>query len=190
MLEAQLNGDKIEKTKSEETLKEWFDTVLPVIVEQFVEVNEKFRRFYVTQDYQLLIKKDKALLDGYGEILDVDSQYFEYSHFVKEDFFKMYNSLDVHSLVGELLEPENSSTKNSLIIRVNFNTFNKSTFQFDNISHLGVYFNDVAYSLWGSSFKEVIKKYNTAPTEAELNTLLKAEANAHLAFIQEKLKGE
>ena len=93
LLEAQLNGDKIEKTKSEETLKEWFDTVLPVIVEQFVEVNEKFRRFYVTQDYQLLIKKDKAILDGYGEVFDIDYQYFEYGHFVKDNILKTYNNL-------------------------------------------------------------------------------------------------
>lgn len=55
----------IDIVKSEETLKEWCENVLPYLAEKFIEVNEKFKGFYVEREYHLLHYTSQKADDDY-----------------------------------------------------------------------------------------------------------------------------
>lgn len=194
LLENQLKAksEKIEKIKSEETLKEWCDTVLPYLAEKFIEVNEKFKRFYVQTSFQLFhyhweMDYDEdgiPFMTSDGEIPTFINETI--THFSRKDFLETITKA-FNKSISILLDERESRLLQLVCFYHIFNRAN--TTNFDYLLNLKISFDQTAYHITGEKTQKTITKlYHQKPTDEEINYLLQAEAKAHLQFIQEQTK--
>ncbi len=194
LLENQLKakGEQIEKVKSEETLKEWCENVLPYLAEKFIEVNEKFKGFYVEREYQLIHPN----FDKYETLAGVifnkgkNNNNLKTTHFTKANFVDKLNimkDVEKHKIT---LYFKQKNLRESFEMICNHKTFNRTDVNITDYNYrLLILFDDNYYHVKGrSSEKSISKLYHQKPTDEEINYILQAEAKAHLQFIQEQTK--
>ncbi len=166
LLDHKLNtADKIAKIKSKETLEEWCKDILPYLVSQFIEMNEKFSRFYV--DRQFIVYYNEKNLGGE----------------IKNEIFSSLNLSAKISIVSQRFDSD------PILLDCTHDTFNRSEIaSFSYTLMIIIRFDKIQYSIIGEkSGKTLSKLYNQKPSSEELNYVLQAEAQAHLAFIDEKI---
>lgn len=87
MLEKELlqKGTKIEKIYSPETVEEWEKDILPILIDKFKEVNQKFARFYKNAEFKLTENKTR----GY-HYLCVSYYFHNFKIFINSNEFMNY----------------------------------------------------------------------------------------------------
>jgi Fic family protein len=184
LLEATLKGtgEKIEVLKSKETLESFFETVFPKIIEVFRAVNDKFRKFYVNTTYYI----------EFPHWIQIDYDEYEINFSEKEidDLWFLDAAVFDYKAAIAVLLSENQIEKHYIELGVNFDTFNRmNSALFSNQLKLKIIFEKTKYRIIGpNAGTEISKLYHLNFPDTELNNFLQAEAKAHLAFIQEKLK--
>lgn len=195
LLDHKLNtAGKITKIKSKETLEEWCKDILPYLASQFMEMNEKFSRFYVgaefgyfdieagfnydgeDEDYENYVVIDGyETLEEYGSTTKKNNS-ASFSDGVVKEFTKSMDQLELEEIIFFNLFYKH-------------NTFNRQTVSvFDYYSRIRVHFNKTEYTIASDYAARTLSKlYNQKPSSEELNYVLQAEAQAHLAFIDEKI---
>jgi len=190
LLEHKLRGfeDNIKKQKSEGTLQEIFED-LPRFVTKFIEINEKLKNFYLNQSFHISyeyipdrgvtkmkeltknnikqvlddifdLKKDSLLGLAYDEVEDKESP----------DLGAYWNGIDINCFYKQLKE--------------------LSLVDFDYHFEVRIEFLSPYYQLTFPKSKQKISKlYHQKLTDEEIDYFLKKEAQKHLDFIQEKMKG-
>lgn len=182
-------GEKIEKVKSEETLKEWCDNVLPYLAEKFIEVNEKFKGFYVEREYQLIHPDlDKYSIIGKaifnkGKNNNLVTTYFTKGNF--SDKLKIMKNIEKYS---PSLFFKNENTRESFEMICKHKTFNREGVKISDYSvRLFIAFDKKYYHVISTQTQKTITKlYHQTLTDEELNYLLQAEAKVHLQFIKQQ----
>lgn len=175
-------GNKIEQTKTEEALTHFRDNSLLRLVGKFVEMNEKFKGLYVERIYKMLIWKNEYTYEtGYFEQELVGTIYkFEYTGFqetIKSDFEEL--SSDLCNDDEAYLE---ISCYHNILRRL---ALEDITF----VVKLRIKFNKAHINILGVHSQKSIKKlYHQDLTDEEMGSVLKAEAEAHLKFIQETIE--
>lgn len=155
-------GDKVEKVRSSKTFEGWGRAVLPVILEKFMEMSEKFKVFYLDRSY--------------GYYSDTESP-------------KNGNPwLYVGGINNELLEIV-SKAKSILVFTCDHKTFNRSVIpSFDLPTSLEILFEKTYYVIrGGTSGNSITKLYHQIPSPEEFNYIFQAEAQAHLFYIEQKI---
>lgn len=172
LLDHKLNtADKITKIKSKETLEEWCKDILPYLVLQFMEMNEKFSRFYVDRQFRL-----------YHSLGN-------YTFYKTELLFSRDNFLDAITRESGKIIEFLLTQGTHLEILCKHDTFAKNGLNpFHYTSGIKIRFDKTQYSIIGQESGKILSKlYHQKPSSEELNYVLQAEAQAHLAFIDEKI---
>ncbi|MBX7241773.1 MAG: Fic family protein [Bacteroidia bacterium] len=219
LLEHKLNGggDVIEKIKSEETLRDWFEKTLPPLVLKFITVNEKFKNFYVDRVYGLFYYElgNLVYVDDYSDLGEDNEPHQEYreekvsllltnlvdkdevplriiitpqtKEFNRENFLEKIANLENDLIEVFLLGDKRLSLK--LICR--HNIFNRPDIvePFNYEYKISIYFDKTKYYLSGEQSKHSITKlYHQRFTDEEINYILKSEADIHLKFVKDTIE--
>lgn len=192
LLDRKLNtADKITKVKSQKTLEEWCKDILPYLASQFMEMNEKFSRFYVGAEFGYFDVETDFDYEVYGNYVVIDryETLEEYGFTTKKNNSASFSDGVVKEFTKSMdyLQAEEI---NYLNLFYKHNTFNRQTvIKFDYYSNIQIEFNKTEYTINGQhSHKTLSKLYHQKPSSEELNYVLQAEAQAHLAFIEKKIK--
>lgn len=164
-------GDKIEKTKSNQVLEDWFKKDFILLVEKFIEMNEKFKNLYVKRDYQI---------SYFGSAADVEI------YFNKETF--QQELLKVAEKVIRFLLSEDENEGIELIC-------NHSVFSTDEVDvddeqvSVNIRFDTAKYIITGNASDRTLSRlYGKEFTLEEINYVLEGEADALLAEIQSQIE--
>ncbi len=188
LLDHKLNtADKIAKIKSKETLEEWCKDILPYLVSQFIETNEKFSRFYISKKFVLcpsfetIVRRplfDKTRKDALNATKNETTLIFNRNSF----------SNAITQKYSKIIEYLLANQKEYLKILCEYNAFTRNVLNpFDYELGIRILFYKAQYSIVGQKSRKTLSKlYNQKPSSEELNYVLQAEAQAHLAFIDEK----
>ncbi len=172
-------GEKIEKIKNEETLKEWCENVLPRLTEKFIEVNEKFSRFYVGREYKL--SHPHFYWEENGGYLQIA---VTTTNFNKNDYLEKIKKASNESISIILLDKIEPRFFQLSCLHHLFNRSNTQNFDYD--FKIRITFEQAKYDIIGENSKKTIsKRYHQALTDEEINYILQAESKAHLQFIKE-----
>lgn len=192
-----ISGEKITKIKSKETLTDWCSINLPYIAEKFIELSEKFSKFYVSRNFSFKYFVMEEDIDDFGrpnythdgDIMEILTQ--------REYSFNL-NTIDdiaqkaIYS-IPLLLENGEKYTFEFVCDYKTFNTLldplNKGSFGYT--FKIYISFEIAQYNILGEkSSKRILKLYHQKAAEEELIALLEAEAQQHLIFIQENIDGK
>lgn len=172
-------GQEIKKVKSQETLKVFGYTILPLIAEQFLEVHRKFEQFYVSLDFSLIAYE-------YGE--DFYAVHDEYEEIEWEADLVIYPLIPIKQLhfpiIPVLLEGF------PVFLKCQFNNFNKPTKEF--FSHeveLKISFEETHFKLHDTSGQVYSYLYTKEFSKEELTAIVKEDAKKHLEKIKELTNG-
>lgn len=185
-------GDKIVEIKSEKTLIHFLEKFFPLIVLDFIELNEKFEGFYVSKDY-LITRYEwveqyddsgQPYFDEDGDIMTilaerqvkVNSERFELtamSEFKNAIFIYTYQDVD----------------ECFFKIACHYHIFNRSGIApFDYVLKIKIVFEKTNYHIIGEdSGKRISKLYHQEPSKEELDYVFQAEARMHLQAIQKAI---
>lgn len=185
--------NKIEKLRSNDTIKEWKEQTFPTVVESFIKINDKFKKFYVEQDYFIhyyVRELDPELLDFHAlDDYDIDPYYFD----LKKRKVSNTNVLEEMLKCLALSEPilaHQEKAYSYLSIICKHHIFNRPDIgQFDYPIELKIVFENTKYCITGiQSQKSLSKLYHQIPTKEELDYIYDAEAKTHLEFIQKQIE--
>lgn len=184
LLEQKLNGggEVIEKMKSEEVLREFGNTTLLEIVDQFVDIQKKFNKFYVKKTISVQYSKEFIEEDEWGD---------EYSYLDFPSIILIKEEGRVPFVVDEDLMDSllKEDVTNYLDLKCEFDTFNRTdSTQFNYDVNLTIIFDKIHFILKLDSGEQFSFLYNKEFAAEELEGILKISAKKHLAFIEEQTK--
>lgn len=184
-------GEKIEKVKTKKVLSDWSNNILYGLIEKFIAVNEKFKKFYINTKYELFHHHWKYDIDENGEyIVDKSGEEIILPKTITEIMPKNFRDRIKTNLERsyQILIDENQKEKHFFKLICHFNTFNRTIVEsFDYSFSIKISFEQTKYHITGEKIQKTLTKlYHQKPTDEELNYILQAEAKAHLQFIEQQ----
>ncbi len=194
-------GEKTKKVKNKETLKNFFKSSLADILIQFIKFNSKFNRFYKQQDLQIIYpyssgnEPDANIFPAIMKkslVQYLSNEYF-FEKRVEEVYLQSCDFLlreDTFFHQNRFLRKYGFSS-NSIKLEYKHFDFNwKNIGDFKTVLNVEIRFDKVYYVLiFPKSKQKISKLYHQKLTDEEIDYFLKKEAQKHLDFIQEKMKG-
>lgn len=196
MLDKMLDTPKIEQLRSDDSLINFIDEKLPIFLRLFFEHTQKFKLFYVQNEYELdyidishIAENGHTYYDEMGEVV---------IHLIRSKFaFKLLEDLlnicsilkkSVFHNFNESFKSQIELKKWTYVFSCEYNTFNRQGYPtFNYQTDIELIFEKTYYSI-KSKNAELSKYYHEPLTEDELANFFTKEGNAHFAYIQQQIK--
>ena len=159
-------GDKAEKNKSVDILKEIFDNNVVLVYNMIESSSQKFKSFYISITYEIKIIKVVEENTIIGQMVVA-------KNFIMKDLEECKNELSDNTV--------------GISIETKFNKFNRPQFSsFDFSNKYLIDFNDISYTL-ASENEKIIKPYGLNLKNSEIDKIMKVDMKIHKDFIEQKI---